>query len=76
MHSSCNISDVQKFGHLHTLLEGDAKEAIRGLSLTGSHYAIARELLEKRFGRKERIILKHVQELFALKQMSLLKLSV
>ena len=57
---------VSKFTYLNSLLEGEAKAAIKGLSLTAEHYAEAVVILKKRFGRKEKIIFSHVQELISL----------
>jgi hypothetical protein len=42
---------------------GDAKEAIVGLTLTSAHYVKAKEILQDRFGRKERLIFEHIQAL-------------
>lgn len=64
VHNS-DLPEISKFTYLRSLLEGEAKEAIEGLSLTTQHYTQAREILEKRFGRKERIIFEHVQGLLA-----------
>ncbi len=60
------LPEVTKFTYLKSLLVGEAVESIKGLSLTSSHYATAIDLLKKRYGRRERIILKHVQELLAM----------
>ena len=61
-----DLPDVNKFTYLKSLLEGEAKEAIEGLPLTGQNYEKARKLLSDSFGRKERIIFKHVQELLGM----------
>lgn len=68
VHNS-DLPDITKFTYLRSLLEGEAKEAIEGLSLTDPHYKQATEILEKRFGRKERIIFEHVQGLLAMCQL-------
>ena len=65
---SCSIddselSDVTKFSYLASLLEGDAKRVISGLSITGANYSIACDLLKNRFGDEERIISAHIQAL-------------
>ena len=60
------MPDVNKFTYLKSLLEGEAKEAIEGFPLTGQNYEKARKLLSDRFGRRERIIFKHVQELLGM----------
>ena len=59
------IPDVSKFSYLRSLLEGDAKAAVSGLSLTSANYATACQILEKRWGRPEKLIFHHVQELLS-----------
>ena len=56
---------VSKFTYLMSLLEGEPKQAIHGLSLTTDHYTIACKILKDRFGRKETIIFSHIQKFFA-----------
>lgn len=63
---STDLPEVTKFTYLRSLLEGEASEVIQGLSLTAAHYATACKILKERFGRKERIIFGHVQELLSL----------
>ena len=58
-----NLPDVGKFGYLHVSLEGEARRVIQGLSLTAANYPTACSLLKERFGRSERIIFAHIQEL-------------
>lgn len=60
------LPDVTKFTYLQSLLEGEARKAVEGLSLTSSHYQVACELLEERFGRKEQIVFAHIQGLLNL----------
>lgn len=67
---STDLPDVTKFTYLRSLLEGEAKESIMGLSLTSVHYNNACQILKDRFGRKERIIFSHVQELLSLSSAS------
>ena len=62
-----HIPDVTKFQYLISCLEGEAKSAIAGLSLSSDHYSVAVELLAERFGRKEKIIFHHIQDLLELK---------
>ena len=45
-----DLSGVEKFNYLSSLLEGTAKEAVSGLSLTEANYAEAVSMLKKRFG--------------------------
>ena len=62
-----NMPDVTKFQYLSTCLEGEAKEAIGGLSLTSANYSVAVDLLVERFGRPEKVIFHHIQDLMDLK---------
>ena len=54
---------ITKFTYLLALLKGEAKACVQGLSLTASNYETACAILQKRFGRPERIIFSHIQEL-------------
>lgn len=58
-----NLPKISKFSYLESFLEGEAKTAISGLSLTDSNYDDACQLLIDRFGRKEKIIFSHIQKL-------------
>ena len=55
-----DIPDISKFSYLRSLLEGEAKQSIQGLSLTSQHYQSTCQILTARFGRKERIIFTHI----------------
>ena len=57
------LTTVTKFTYLQNLLSGEALMSIKGLALTDANYQTAKDLLQKRFGRKERIIFCHVQGL-------------
>ena len=61
-----DMPEITKFSYLQSLLQGEAKAAIQGLSLTAAHYKTACDILKERFGRKERIIFTHIQELLNL----------
>ena len=47
-------------------MEGDARQCIEGLSLNAEHYKTACVILKERFGREDKIIFCHVQELLNL----------
>lgn len=64
---SSELPEVTKFTYLQSLLEGEARKAVEGLTLTSDHYKVACELLEERFGRREQIIFSHIQGLLNLK---------
>lgn len=46
-----------------SLLEGDAKNVVKGLAHTSANYPVACNLLKERYKKPERIIFAHVQEL-------------
>ena len=53
-----DLPKVNKFSYLQSLLRGEAKSSLQGLSLTDINYDTAKQLLVKRFGRKEKVIVK------------------
>ena len=65
VHENNEISKIDKFIYLHSLLEGAAALTIQGLSLTEANYDSAIELL-KRFGNTKQIIATHMEEIFRL----------
>ena len=63
IHKNGELSDVDKFNYLRSLLEHTAREAISGLSLTSADYGEAISILKKRFGSKQQIVNKHMDVL-------------
>ena len=63
VHNNRELSDIEKFNDLSTLLEHSAREAISGLSLTSKNYREAIATLKKRFGSKQQIVNKHMDVL-------------
>ena len=63
VHNNRELSDIEKFNYLTSLLERSAREAISGFSLTTTNYQKAIETLKKRFGSKQQIINKHMDVL-------------
>ena len=61
------IPDVSKFVYLRSVLKGEALSAIIGRTLSSQHYIIAKDILRYHFGRKERIIFAHIQQLMQLR---------
>ena len=57
------LPTINKFTYLQSLLEGEARSVIQGLALTAANYEVAIELLQERFGKKERIVFAHIQAL-------------
>ena len=63
IHSNSDLSKVDKFNYLRSMVSSSALEAISGLTLTGDNYDEAVEILQKRFGNKQLIINKHMEQL-------------
>ena len=63
IHNNDNLSDIDKFNYLKSLLERTAYDAISGLTLTSANYHEAVAILKKRFGNKQQIISKHMDVL-------------
>ena len=61
VHRNPNISEVDKFNYLTSMLEHSTTAAIAGLSLTASNYNEAIAILKKRFGNKQVIINMHME---------------
>jgi len=61
VHMNKELSDIDKFNYLNSLLTGTAKEAVSGLSLTSANYKEAVAILKKRFGNVERIKSRHME---------------
>ena len=66
IHNNRELSDIDRFNYLHSLLEGPALEAISGLKLTTANYSAAIAILQKRFGNRQQIITKHMDILLNL----------
>ena len=49
VNSDSELSDIDKFTYLRSLLQGPARDLISGLGLTATNYKKALELLEYRF---------------------------
>jgi len=63
VHTNDQLSEIDKFNYLRSLLEGVAYDAIAGLALSASNYGEAVEILKKRFGNRQLIISKHMESL-------------
>ena len=66
IHLNKDLSDIDKFNYLNSLLERTAREAIAGLALSSANYNEAVAILKKRFGNKQQIIAKHMDILLNL----------
>ena len=63
VHDNDELSDVDKFNYLRSLLERTAYEAIAGLTLSSANYGEAVNILMKWFGNKQLIIWRHMEML-------------
>lgn len=63
VHKNPNLSTVDKFNYLKSLLMGTAQSVITGLALTSANYDKAVELLKKRFGNRQIVISSHMEAL-------------
>ena len=66
VHQNEHLSKIDKFNYLRSLLEGNAYDAIAGLSLSAANYTEAVQILQKRFGNKQSIISKHMEALLGI----------
>ena len=64
------ISDIEKFNHLRSLVEGAAYAMLARLSLTGENYKTAIDLLQERFAQKQIIINSHMDAMLKLNSVS------
>ena len=63
IHGNPNISKVNKFNYLQSLLEGNAARAIKGLTLTAANYDNAINILHDQFGKVQQTIAAHMDEI-------------
>ena len=61
-----NLSDIDKFNYLRSLLEGQATACISGLALSGKNYEQAIDLLKARFGDEQKLITNCIESLMNL----------
>ena len=60
IHQNPDLTEIDKFIYLKSLLESTAEEVISGLTLSSSNYTEAVSLLKKRFSNKQHQISKHM----------------
>ena len=66
VHSSDDMSNVDKFNYLFSFMEGSAVECISGLTLTSANHEEAITVLKRRFGNKQQIVNRHMEALLEL----------
>ena len=63
VHANTDLTKIDKFNYLVSLLEGTASRAIAGLPITEDNYDAAVDILHKRFGKPQQLIAAHMDEL-------------
>ena len=63
VHDNSQLVGVDKFNYLKSLISGAALEAVQGLALTDANYKEAVAILQRRFGNRQQIIDKHMDQL-------------
>ena len=63
VHNNSQLVGIDKFNYLKSLLSGAALETIQGLALTDANYKEAVAILQRRFGNRQQIIDKHMNQL-------------
>ena len=63
MHTNTDLTKIDKFNYLVSLLEGTASRAIAGLPITEENYNAAVDIINKRFGKPQQLISAHMDEL-------------
>lgn len=63
IHSSTEISHVQKFHYLRAALKSEAARLIQSITITANNYAVAWDTLVKRYSNKAILRKKHIRAL-------------
>ncbi|XP_062699493.1 uncharacterized protein LOC134284534 [Aedes albopictus] len=63
IHSSTEISQVQKFHYLRAALKGEAARLIQSITITANNYAVAWDTLVNRYSNKAILRKKHIRAL-------------
>ena len=63
VHKNPNLSSVDKFNYLKSLLTDTAQSSVAGLALTSANYEKAVDLLKQRFGNRQMVISSHIEVL-------------
>ena len=70
VHNNMQLTIIDKFNYLVSLLEGSALRSIKGLAITDENYQAALDILQERFGNSQQIISAHMDELLKLQPCS------
>ena len=63
MNTNTDLTKIDKFNYLVSLLEGTASRAIAGLPITEENYDATVDIINKRFGKPQQLISAHMDEL-------------
>lgn len=66
VHNNRDLTNVEKFNYLRSLLDHTAYDAIAGLTLSSANYDEAISILKKRFGDQQLIVSKHMESLLGI----------
>ena len=75
IHTNNDISAIDKFNYLNSLLEVPALRAIQGLTFTNANYESAIQIFKDRFGRPQQIVAAHMDEILKIQACTSDKLS-
>ena len=64
VHNNSDLTEIDKFNYLYSLLEGPGLRAIQGLAITAEKSAI--DILNERFGKTQQVISAHMDKLLKL----------
>lgn len=70
VHNNEDVSKVDKFNYLKSLLDGPAAAAIAGFTLTAENYDTAVSLLKERFADNQVIVSRHMDALLSLERVT------
>lgn len=65
IHANAQLSAVQKFQYLKSVLKGDALRLVQSLAVSAANYTIAWDLLRKRFDNRNLLIKQHFSALLS-----------
>ncbi|XP_043064790.1 uncharacterized protein LOC122320687, partial [Drosophila ficusphila] len=64
-----DLSPVEKLQHLKSCLKGSALDSVRSLDICNDNYAVALDLLNKRFNNKRLIFQAHIAEILGMQKL-------
>ncbi|XP_053681538.1 uncharacterized protein LOC128732318 [Sabethes cyaneus] len=65
IHTSTQLSPIQKFQYLKAVLKGDALRLVQSLAVSSANYMIAWDLLKQRYDNKNYLIKQHLSALLS-----------